>query len=206
LGRLVGVLELEFKYNKSALNELGQQLKMRQNALPTLKSKEAALRIEVKQAKAKALEYREKLEQRIKDIRDMVRLWSEFDADLVRLKNATYRTRTVAGVKVPELDKLEFELAEISQYHKPDWFLDGIKILEDLTRLGLQRDVASKAMDLLEYARKKTTQKVNLYEKVQIPAYQEAISKIKRFLEDEENLSKAAQKIMKRKSEKAARK
>jgi V/A-type H+-transporting ATPase subunit D len=58
----------------------------------------------------------------------------------------------------------------------------------------------------LEYARKKTTQKVNLYEKVQIPAYQEAISKIKRFLEDEENLSKAAQKIMKRKSEKAARK
>jgi V/A-type H+-transporting ATPase subunit D len=169
LGRLVGVLELEFKYNKSALNELGQQLKMRQNALPTLKSKEAALRIEVKQAKAKALEYREKLEQRIKDIRDMVRLWSEFDADLVRLKNATYRTRTVAGVKVPELDKLEFELAEISQYHKPDWFLDGIKILEDLTRLGIQRDVESKAMDLLEYARKKTTQKVNLYEKVQIP-------------------------------------
>ena len=56
-------------------------------------------------------------------------------------------------------------------------------------------------MELLDYARKKTTQKVNLYEKVQIPAYNEAISKIKRFLEDEENLSKAAQKIMKRKND-----
>ena len=48
-----------------------------------------------------------------------------------------------------------------------------------------------------DFQRKKTTQKVNLYEKVQIPGYQEAILKIKRFIEDEENLSKAAQKIVK---------
>jgi V/A-type H+-transporting ATPase subunit D len=52
-------------------------------------------------------------------------------------------------------------------------------------------------MHILEQVRKKTTQKVNLYEKVQIPAFEEAILKIKRFLEDEENLSKAAQKILK---------
>ena len=50
---------------------------------------------------------------------------------------------------------------------------------------------------MLEQARKKTTQKVNLYEKVQIPAYREAIIKIKRFLEDEESLTKSAQKILK---------
>jgi len=34
---------------------------------------------------------------------------------------------------------------------------------------------------------------------VQIPGYQDAIRKIKRFLEDEENLSKSAQKIVKSK-------
>ncbi|MDO8953008.1 MAG: V-type ATP synthase subunit D, partial [Draconibacterium sp.] len=51
--------------------------------------------------------------------------------------------------------------------------------------------------ELLYLARKKTTQKVNLYEKVQIPGYQDAIRKIKRFLEDEENLSKSSQKIVK---------
>jgi V/A-type H+-transporting ATPase subunit D len=50
---------------------------------------------------------------------------------------------------------------------------------------------------MLDFARKKTTQKVNLYEKVQIPGYEEAILKIKRFLEDEETLSKASQKIVK---------
>jgi V/A-type H+-transporting ATPase subunit D len=52
-------------------------------------------------------------------------------------------------------------------------------------------------MELLEHARKKTTQKVNLYEKVQIPGFEDAMRKIKRFLEDEENLSKSAQKIVK---------
>jgi V/A-type H+-transporting ATPase subunit D len=49
----------------------------------------------------------------------------------------------------------------------------------------------------LEYARKKTTQKVNLFEKVQIPGYEDAVRKIKRFMEDEENLSKSSQKIVK---------
>jgi V/A-type H+-transporting ATPase subunit D len=55
-------------------------------------------------------------------------------------------------------------------------------------------------MDRLEFARKKTTQKVNLYEKVQIPGYEDAIRKIERYLEDEENLAKAAQKIVKKRS------
>lgn len=194
-------MNIDIKYNKSALNELGQQLKMREMALPTLKSKEAALRIEVKRAREQAHKYDEELKRQIKKIRDMMRLWVEFDLNLVRIKSASYNTRTIAGVSIPELREVEFELAEISQYHKPDWFLDGIDILESLTRIALKRDVSKKAMNLLEYARKKTTQKVNLYEKVQIPEFQEAMSKIKRFLEDEENLSKAAQKIMKRRSE-----
>ena len=57
-------------------------------------------------------------------------------------------------------------------------------------------------LKLLEHARKKTTQKVNLFEKVQIPGYQDALRKIKRFMEDEENLSKSSQKIMKSHQEK----
>jgi V/A-type H+-transporting ATPase subunit D len=57
-------------------------------------------------------------------------------------------------------------------------------------------------MQLLDRARKKTTQKVNLFEKVQIPGYDDAIRKIKRFMEDEDNLSKSAQKIVKNRQQK----
>jgi len=120
---------------------------------------------------------------------------------LVMLKETYYETKTIAGVKIPVLHKLDFELQDISQFHKPDWFLDGIEFLKDLIKLELEKDAALRATAILEYARKKTTQKVNLYEKVQMPEYAEAIRKVKRFLEDEENLSKAAQKILKRSNE-----
>jgi V/A-type H+/Na+-transporting ATPase subunit D len=194
-------MALKFKYNKSALYELNQQLVVREKALPTLKSKEAALRLEIKKLKDKALEYEQQLAMRLKEVKNLARLWVEFEEGLVKVKEATYRSRIIAGVRIPFLESLDFELAEISQYHKPDWFLDGIHILEELTRLRLLRDVSARATEILEYARKKTTQKVNLYEKVQIPEYQEAIRKIKRFLEDEENLAKASQKILKKRNE-----
>jgi len=194
-------LAIEFKYNKSAINELGLQLKIREIALPTLKSKEAALRIEVKKAKVQALEFDDKLKQRVKDMKDMVRLWAEFDAGLLKLKDATYSTRIIAGVKIPVLDSLAFNQQEFSLYQKPNWFSDGVQILKELTKFSIKRDVNWKSMEILEQARKKTTQKVNLYEKVQIPEYQQAIIKIKRFLEDEENLSKSAQKILKRRND-----
>ncbi len=193
-------MALNFKYNKSALYELGEQLQVREKALPTLKSKEAALRVEIKKVKKQALEYELKLQERVEEVQNLARLWVEFEEGLVQIKTASYQSKTIAGVKIPVLDKLEFKLEEISQYHKPDWFLDGIHILKELTRLGLLRDVANRATQILEYARKKTTQKVNLYEKVQIPEYREALRKIKRFLEDEENLGKAAQKILKRRN------
>jgi V/A-type H+-transporting ATPase subunit D len=70
-----------------------------------------------------------------------------------------------------------------------------------LLRLRLERDYQLRAAQLLDHARRKTTQKVNLYEKVQIPGYEDAIRKIKRFLEDEDNLAKAAQKLVKKRLE-----
>ena len=44
-------MAIKFQYNKTSLGELGKQLKMRRAALPTIKSKESALRSEVKKAK-----------------------------------------------------------------------------------------------------------------------------------------------------------
>ena len=73
-----------------------------------------------------------------------------------------------------------------------------------MMQLVSRNNLLKKKQEMLEYARKKTTQKVNLYEKVQIPAYETAILKIKRFLEDEDNLTKASQKIVKTRQQKRA--
>ncbi|MDY6801532.1 MAG: V-type ATP synthase subunit D [Bacteroidota bacterium] len=194
-------MAIKFQYNKTSLQHLNKQLKMRLRALPTLQSKEAALRMEVKRAKDQSEELLRKLERQMKEYEDMVRLWGEFEEDLITVKDVKMSFKKIAGVKTPILDDVIFEIKDFSLFNKPSWFLGGVQIIKSLVKISIESDFFLRKMELLDYARKKTTQKVNLYEKVQIPGYEEAISKIKRFLEDEENLSKSAQKIVKKRQQ-----
>ena len=169
-------MAIAFQYNKTSLQHLKKQLKIRENALPILKNKEAALRVEVKKARKEAEQVAAELEQTIDRHESMAGLWEEFDFNLLEVESVEMGSQKVAGVATPVLKDIQF------------------------IELALRRKVILQKMDRLEFARKKTTQKVNLYEKVQIPGYEDAIRKIERYLEDEENLAKAAQKIVKKRS------
>ena len=193
---------MNFQYNKTALQELEKQLKTRVRALPTIKNKEAALRVEVKRAKNEATELEKLLNQKLAEYEKFIRIWGEFDSSLLKVKELELSSKKVAGVKIPQLENIQFETAEFSLFNQPQWFLAGIDMLKELTTHTIGREVMHRKSELLYQARKKTTQKVNLYEKVQIPGYQDAIRKIKRFLEDEENLSKSSQKIVKSRQQK----
>jgi V/A-type H+-transporting ATPase subunit D len=194
-------MAIKFNYNKTSLQNLNKQLKVRQNALPTLKNKESALRIEVKKAKQEADRLNRELEEQKQASAAVYRLWNEYRPDLVAIKDVKLSVKKIAGVKTPILEKVDFTINKFSVFRNPSWFYDGISLLKKLAQIALERDVYARKTELLDFARKKTTQKVNLYEKVQIPGYEEAILKIKRFMEDEENLSKAAQKIVKERLE-----
>ncbi|MGM0496649.1 MAG: V-type ATP synthase subunit D [Bacteroidota bacterium] len=194
-------MAIKFQYNKVSQQRLKKQLSIRQRALPTLQSKEAALRVEVKKAKNKMAELDEQLEKQLKEYDNMARLWNEFEKGLVTIKDVKLSSKKIAGTKTPVLEDVILDIKDFSIFNKPSWFLKGVKLLESLANIAIEREVFQKKMDLLDYARKKTTQKVNLYEKVQIPGYMDAIQKIKRFLEDQENLSKSAQKIVKKRQQ-----
>jgi len=194
-------MAIKFQYNKISLQNLQKQLKVRERALPTLQSKEAALRVEVKRAKDHADALDEKLRQAMEDYDSMSRLWGEFDPELVSVEDVKMTVKKIAGVRTPILEEVVFDIKPFNLVDKPAWFMQGIQVLEEMVRISIEREFFLRKMKLLDYARKKTTQKVNLYEKVQIPGYKEAVQKIKRFLEDEENLSKSAQKIVKKRQE-----
>ena len=183
-------MAVKFQYNKTSLNELGKQLKVRQKALPTLQNKESALRLEVRKAKEQSERLIADLEAARKRYDYLAALWNEFDPGLVTITDVDLHTVKVAGVKTPGLGDIHYEIRPFNAFVKPAWYADGVAILKDLSRLGIESEVYQEKARILDYQRKKTTQKVNLYEKVQIPGYQEAIRKIKRYMEDEENLSK----------------
>jgi V/A-type H+-transporting ATPase subunit D len=199
-------MAIKFQYNKTSLQALEKQLKIRVRALPTIKNKESALRMEVTRNKEEVGKLELRLEKEIQGYDYMAALWNEFTPDLVSVSDVSLATKKIAGVVVPVLTGVEFEEKLYSLFGAPLWTADGIEMLKGLARTGIEAEFSRMKLELLEYARKKTTQKVNLFEKVQIPGYKDSIRKVKRYMEDEESLSKASQKIMRANQEKRKKK
>ena len=195
-------MAIKYQFNKTSLQQIEKQLKMRQRTLPIIKSKETALRLEVKKCKEEAAHLEKELERQIQGYESMYALWGEFDASLVSLKDVEMDVKKIAGVRVPVLTNIQLEVKPFGLFSAPKWYFDGINLLQGLAKTAVEHEFVVAKLGLLDRARRKTTQKVNLFEKVQIPGYQEAIRKIKRFMEDEENLSKSSQKILKALQEK----
>ncbi len=190
-------MAIKFQYNKIALQSLNKQLNIRLRTLPTLKNKESTLRFEVEKVRKKIRELEEKFALEFDNCTKSPAIWSEFIPYLISIGKVKTTTRSIAGIKTPELDEIVYQIEDFSLFSNPKWFPEGITIVKGLVNIAVEKDLYKRKMELLNQARRKTTQKVNLYEKVQIPAFEDAIRKIKRFLEDEENLSKSAQKILK---------
>ncbi|WP_421895226.1 V-type ATP synthase subunit D [Marinoscillum sp.] len=189
-------MAIKFHYNKSTVQQFQKQLTIREKALPILKNKETALRQEEKKAKSQLRVLRverSSLEDRLIAFQPF---WCEFP-DIVTLEDPGVYQKKIVGVNLPEIGKVSFKIADISWWNYPAWLPAGIDLMQRVITLDLQIKFKTLQIDLLDAARKRTTQKVNLYEKVQIPTYEDAILKIKRFLEDKENISKAAMKIVK---------
>ncbi len=197
-------MAIKFQYNKTSLQSLEKQLKVRVRALPTIKNKESALRVEVKKAKDETKRFEDELNKAIQSYESMIELWGEFDTSLISIEDVKLGIKKIAGVKTPVLEGIDYYIKEFSVFNQPKWFLEGLAIIKKMVDLAINREVFARKTELLDHARKKTTQKVNLFEKVQIPGYEDAIRKIKRFMEDEDNLSKSAQKIVKTRQQKEA--
>lgn len=181
------------------MQRLDRELAIRQRALPTLQAKEAALRLEVKKTRDALKDLEEQFHELIRRHEDFAALWLEYP-DLLRVGAADIDFRNVAGVRMPVLRDISFDVRSYSLFGNRAWVPGATELLKEFCVLSIQISLTRAGIGALEYARKKTTQKVNLYEKVQIPEYEEAIRKIKRYLEDAENLILAAQKMVKERS------
>ncbi|MFH2145042.1 MAG: V-type ATP synthase subunit D [Candidatus Omnitrophota bacterium] len=186
----------KIEYNKTFLIQINKDLGVRNSALPILKNKEAALRVETKRIRNRIGEINSRLRQLTDSSSYMQRLYCELPP-LVRLEKVEFTKKKIASVNVQVVDKVIFRMESFSVFAYPAWFLQGMEIIKQVMQIKIELMNEERILAAVEYARRKTTQKVNLYEKVQIPFFEETIRKIKRYLEDEENLSKSSQKVIK---------
>ena len=102
-------MAIKFQYNKTALHNLNKQLKIRLKALPTLKNKEAALRLEVKKAKDQTVDLEEQLNIKISGQELSAGLWNEFLPELIKIGNIYVSSKKIAGVSIPVMKEIVFE-------------------------------------------------------------------------------------------------
>ena len=198
----------KFKKTNPELLRQRRDLSRYERFLPTLQLKKQLLQAEIFGVRLE----REVLQKGVDRRLDEVGRWLGFFGEslpgpITRLVSvAAVRTgkRSVAGISLPVLEGLSWEIRPYSLTATPSWVEAGIEFVKELlqTREALRISITQELV--LDLELRKVTQRVNLFEKVMIPAAREAIRVIRIALAEEQTAAVGRAKIAKAKKDRAA--
>ena len=194
------------KLTKNALKAERDSLKRYQRYLPTLLLKKQQLQMEMRTLQAKVMAKREEEDALRKSIAGWIGLYAEpIEWDkYISVKEVREGEGNIAGVEIPLFDGVDFNVAIPDFFTTPAWLDEGIRSLQGLISLRLERRVLEKQYELLSNELRSTSQRVNLFEKVKIPEAKENIRKIGVYLGDQQTAAVVRGKISKKKLVEAA--
>jgi len=105
----------------------------------------------------------------------------------------------VVGVRLPVLDRIECAVTDYARLSKPAWVDVLVDRLRDAAEQRIRVQVADERVRILAVAVRRTTQRVNLFERVLIPGAKENIRRIMVHLGDQERSAVANSKLAKAK-------
>jgi V/A-type H+/Na+-transporting ATPase subunit D len=190
------------KLTKNALKAERDSLKRFQRYLPTLQLKKQQLQLEMRQLQAKVEAKRQEEELLLANMAGWVKLFAEpFPwEEYLRVIDVRQGEGNIAGVNIPIFDGVDFERSLPDLLDTPVWVDDGLRALEQLITLRLERRVVEEQFRLLGEELRTTNQRVNLFEKIKIPEAKENIRVVRIFLGDQQTAGVARSKIAKGKS------
>ncbi|PKN46535.1 MAG: V-type ATP synthase subunit D [Deltaproteobacteria bacterium HGW-Deltaproteobacteria-17] len=192
----------KIKLNKNSLRDQNQSLKLYLEFLPTLELRKQQLQSEVATAQKdldRAAARKEALLDDAREWKDRLSTVLPMVRDLLKVDMVSVHTANVAGVRVPVFDRVLFNRGSYSLAATP-WILDAaMTFFEKAIGAREQMRVLQEKHALLAQELVKTTQRINLYEKVLIPQTRENIRKIKVYLGDQQTAAVCRAKIAKNK-------
>lgn len=190
------------KLTKNALKAERDSLKRFQRYLPTLQLKKQQLQMEIRGLQSRVESKKLEEEALLGNMSSWVKLFAEPVDWNAYLRVAKIRTGegNIAGVAIPIFDGVEFIRTVPDLFDTNVWIDSGIKALEKLISLRLERRVIEEQFRLLSEELRTTNQRVNLFEKVKIPEAKENIRVVRIFLGDQQTAGVARSKIAKNKT------
>ncbi len=190
------------KHTKNEFKAQRDALKRFERYLPTLQLKKQQLQMEMRRLDARVREKRQQEETLREGLTGWIALFAEpfpFES-YVRVGSLREGSGNIAGVTIPLLEDLQFERVVPDLHATPAWVDDGIRALEALIRLRVERRILEQQHERLSQELRTTNQRVNLFEKVKIPEAREAIRSIRIFLGDQMTAGVARSKLAKTKT------
>lgn len=190
----------KFKLTKTELKAQTDALKRFQRFLPMLQLKKQQLQCEIAGIAAKA----DAVSARERAVREGLNRWvglfatdESLLAGLVKVKDVRTGTANIAGVAIPTFEAIDTDVKEVDPWATPAWVDDAVETTTQILSLQCERAIYEEQRRLVTAELLQTSQRVNLFEKVKIPACKEAIRVIKIALGDEQTAAVTRGKIAK---------
>ncbi|WP_210396483.1 V-type ATP synthase subunit D [Motiliproteus sediminis] len=192
--------------NKSSMHRESKRLKSFEQYLPALDLKRKQIIGERFKARRRMAEIEQEIAEQRQRVGEQLPMLAEMNLELeglVQLEQVTLGDENLVGIHLPVLADLRVARAPYSLFSRPHWIDALANQLEQMLRLKLEKRIQHRRIELLEQALQKTTQRINLFEKVLIPQARENIRRIQIFLSDGERAGVVRAKISKDKKRRA---
>ena len=191
----------KIKLTRPELKKQRDALQRFQRYLPMLKLKQQQLQMMVREVKLAC----RKAAQAVEDARGIFEPYKAILTDRAGVNIDELATpaavntakENIAGVVVPVFQNVEFPPVSYSLFATPAWVDGALKDLKTLNSKQAELEVRKEEQRLLERELTKIVQRVNLFEKLMIPAAREAIRRIRIALGDEMTAAVGRAKIAK---------
>jgi V/A-type H+/Na+-transporting ATPase subunit D len=191
------------RITKQELRKQKDSLARFRRYLPTLQLKKKQLQRQI----LKVHQQIDKVSHQEEDFRDQVINWVDLFAqdnsieELLTIESIKTKANNVAGVDLPEFDKVEFKQDDYSFFTTPLWLDSGIETVKEMIGYKVHLIVLHKQLNALKEELRVTNQRVNLFEKVKIPEAEENIRIIQIYLGERRTAAVVRGKIAKAKIE-----
>jgi V/A-type H+-transporting ATPase subunit D len=190
----------KLKLSKHSLQKQRELLKLYRQLLPSLDLKRRQLTVETKKARQAHAAAQAALDELDTKIGAELPMLAGPEMDLsgpVKKTDMKIGEQNLVGVRLPVLERAEFEVADYSRLATPAWIDVLVKRLKDAAEERIKVEVAGERVRILEQATRHITQRVNLFDKILIPTTKKNIQRIQIFLGDVDRAAVVTSKIAK---------
>lgn len=200
-------MAVRIRLNKVSLREQKQKMAMYERFLPALEARKQQLIMQLAMIRANILKERELMEAMLEEMSSWASIYWDVERVLrfyVVIREIRCASRNIAGLKMREFKEIIFDEPGYSLFATPYSFDVVLERTREAISLRERIKILEEQEEILLDGFRKTSQRINLYEKRLIPECREAIRRISVYLQDQQAAAVGVAKVAKRLSEEAS--